>query len=270
MKIRLWQTQGMRYILIALLLAPTLAIAPARATDPSELSVAAAADLSFCLDALDAEFTKANPGTQVQVATGASGNFYAQIQNGAPFDVFLSADMDYPRKLTESGDADAKSLSLYAVGHLALWSTNPAVDPAKGLAVLTDPQVKKLAIANPEHAPYGRSARAALEQAGLWDKLQDKIVLGENIAQTAQFVQSGNADAGLVAYSLLKSPKLADVGRYWLLPEDSYPRQNQGVVITKHGAANPLAAKYLAFLSSPAARKVFEQYGFLLPQAPAH
>ena len=157
------------------------------------------------------------------------------------------------------------------MGHLALWSTNPAVDPAKGLAVLTDPQVKKLAIANPEHAPYGRSAKAALQQAGLWDKLQDKIVLGENIAQTAQFVQSGNADAGLVAYSPASSaPKLAGVGRYWLLPEDAYPRQEQGVVITKHGAGNPLAARYLAFLASPAAHKVFEQYGFLLPQAPAH
>jgi molybdate transport system substrate-binding protein len=256
----------MRYLLAVLL----LALSPARAAETHELSVAAAADLSFCLDALDAEFVKANPGAQVKVATGASGNFYAQIQNGAPFDVFLSADMDYPRKLIESGDADAKSLSLYAVGHLALWSTNPAVDPAKGLGVLADPQVKKLAIANPEHAPYGRSARAALQQAGLWDQLQDKIVLGENIAQTAQFVQSGNADAGLVAYSLLKAPKLAGVGRYFMLPEDSYPRLEQGVVITKHGAANPLAPKYLDFLASPAARKVFEQYGFLLPQAPKH
>lgn len=257
----------MRRLLMTLLLA--LSALPARAQDAAQvLNVAAAADLSFCLDALDAEFARQAPGVEIKVATGASGNFFAQIANGAPFDVFLSADMDYPRKLAEAGQADARTLSMYAVGHLALWSTDPKVDVGKGLAVVTDPAVGRLAIANPDHAPYGRAAKAALQQAGLWDRVQDKLLLGENIAQTAQFVQSGNASAGLVAFSLLQSPKLAGVGRYLLLPEDSYPRLEQGLVITRHGAANPLAARYVAFLASPPARRIFEQYGFLLPQAP--
>ncbi|MBV8062205.1 MAG: molybdate ABC transporter substrate-binding protein, partial [Nevskia sp.] len=150
-------------------------------------------------------------------------------------------------------------------GHIVLWSTNPAVDVSQGLKVLSGGAVKKFAIANPDVAPYGRAARAALQSAGLWDALQPKLVRGENIAQTAQFVQSGNADAGIVALSLVLAPQVAGTGRFYRIPEDQYPVLEQGAVITARGAANPLAKAYIEFLRSPEARAVFDKYGFLLP-----
>lgn len=245
--------------------AALLCLGAAHAAD--SLTVAAAADLSLCLDELDAAFRQAHPGVEVKATTGSSGNFLAQIRNGAPFDVFLSADMAYPRELVKDGLAEEPSLTLYATGHLVLWSTNPGVDVSQGLAVLSTAAVKKFAIANPDVAPYGRAARAALQSTGLWDRLQGKLVSGENIAQTAQFVQSGNVDAGIVALSLVQAPKLAGVGRYQLIAEDRYPRLEQGGVITAHGKDNPAARAYIEFLRSPAARAVLDKYGFLLPKS---
>ncbi|MEI9960048.1 MAG: molybdate ABC transporter substrate-binding protein [Limisphaerales bacterium] len=199
-------------------------------------------------------------------ARGSSGNFFAQIQRGAPFDVFLSADASYPQKLIESKTADAASLTPYAVGRLVLWTMNTNLLVTDGLNVLTNVSVRKIAIASPEHAPYGRAAKAALESVKLWEPLQPKIVLGENIAQTAQFVQTGNADAGLIALSLVSAPKLKNVGRWWLVPETLHPRLEQAAVLTMQGAENPDARAYLEFLRSPAARKVFDQFGFRLPE----
>ena len=247
----------------AALLAALLPSAPAaRAAD--SITIAAAADLVFCLDELDATFKQAHPGADLKVSSGSSGNFTAQIKNGAPFDVFLSADMSYPRDLVKAGLADEKSLTQYAVGRLVFWTAKPAsVDVTKGLAILAQPEpVRKLAVANPDHAPYGRAAKEALQHEKLWDAVQPRVVLGENIAQTAQFVETGNADAGLVALSLVLSPRLARVGKWQEIPADFYGKLEQGVVLTAAGAKNPLARAYLDFLRSPAARQIFDRYGF--------
>ena len=249
----------------AALLVCLLPAAPAaRAAD--SVSIAAAADLVFCLDELDATFKQAHPGADLKVASGSSGNFTTQIKNGAPFDVFLSADMSYPRDLVKAGLADEKSLTQYAVGRLVFWTARPeSVDVTRGLAILASPEpVRKLAVANPDHAPYGRAAKEALQHEKLWDAVQPRVVLGENIAQTAQFVETGNADAGLVALALVLSPRLAKVGRWQEIPVDFYGKLEQGVVLTNAGAKNPLARAYLEFLRSPEARRVFDRYGFRL------
>lgn len=230
------------------------------------VSVAAAADLVYCLEDLNAAFDKTHPDVELKSSTGASGNFFAQIKNGAPFDVFLSADVNYPKELIKAGLADEKSLQMYAIGHLVVWTTLDKVDVSKGVESLAAPGLGKVAIANPEHAPYGRAAKAAIEHAKLWDTLKDKIVYGENIAKTAQFVETGNADAGIVALSLVLSPKLTKKGKWVEVPESDYPRLEQAAVLTKKGAENPMAAKYLEFLRSPEARAVFDRYGFRLPQ----
>ncbi|MDZ7266550.1 MAG: molybdate ABC transporter substrate-binding protein [candidate division KSB1 bacterium] len=227
--------------------------------------LAAASDLVYCLEDLNAVFMKENPGVSLQVATGSSGNFFAQIKHGAPFDVFLSANLDYPKALVRAGLADSSSLTIYAIGRLVLWTMHSEIEVRRGLAVLREARIRKLALANPEHAPYGRAAKAALEQAQLWQALQSKLVIGENIAQAAQFVQSGNVEAGIVALSLVLSPRLHKLGTYWEIPETSHPRLEQGAVLTRRGAGNPAAQKYLAFLRSAAARTIFDRYGFRLP-----
>ncbi|MEW6611245.1 MAG: molybdate ABC transporter substrate-binding protein [Pseudomonadota bacterium] len=230
------------------------------------LRIAAAADLVYCLDDLNALFKKQHPQADVKLSTGSSGNFFAQIQGGAPYDVFLSADMKYPQALVQAGLADPASLTRYAIGRIALWTLRRDVDVSRGLVVLKDPAVRRIAIANPSHAPYGRAAQSAMARAGVWDAVQGRLIMGENISQTAQFVQSGNADVGVVALSLLKSPKLAGQGSYYAVPLDSYPRMDQGLVLTRRGAANPLARAYIEFLRSAEARAVFNRYGFLLPE----
>ena len=230
-----------------------------------ELTIAAAADLTYCLEDLNAGFRQMHPDADIKVSTGSSGNFYAQIANGGPFDIFMSADMGYPRKLIEAGQADGKTLTRYAIGKLALWTMDAKLDLSAGLAALRQPQVKRIAIASPEHAPYGKAAQQALEAAKLWDELQPRIVRGENIAQTAQFVQTGNVDVGIVALSLLKAPKLQGVGHAVLVPAGAFPQMDQGAVVTLHGQSNPLAAAYMVFLATPAARAIFDRYGFELP-----
>jgi len=158
----------------------------------------------------------------------------------------------------------------YATGRLALWTTDPAIDVVKGFSIVLDPAVHTVAIANPDTAPYGRAAKAALEKAGLWSQIHEKLVTGENIAQTAQFVQTGNADVGLVALSTLKSPKMAGVGRCWIVPEDAFAPIAQGAVVTKIGASNPLSRGYVEFLTSPEAAAIFERFGYAQPRPPQH
>jgi molybdate transport system substrate-binding protein len=234
---------------------------------PATVSIAAASDLVFCLEALDAEFSRGEPAVRLTVVTGSSGNFFAQIRNGAPFDVFLSADLRYPRELIAAGAADAASLTRYALGRLVLWTTRKDLDPASLAAVANDLRVKKFAIANPAHAPYGRAAREALEALGVWAAVQPRLVLGENIAQTAQFVETGNADAGIVALSLVAATPLRDVGRWAEIPSALHAPLEQGAVLTTHGAANAAAGRYLAFLRSAVARSIFDRFGFRLPPA---
>ena len=252
--------------LLILLLAATLSM-PALARP---LLVAAASDLGYCIDELVGAYRKTAPDAELKVSLGASGNFFAQIRNGAPFGVFLSADMDYPRQLGKLGAADGATLTPYAIGRIALWTLDPQIDPARGLASLAgDARIKRVAIANPVTAPYGRAARAALERDGLWQALQPKLVVGENIAQTAQFVQTGNAQIGIVSFATLRSTKLAGVGRYALVPHDSLPPIEQGAIVTRAGAGNPHAAGFVRFLGSPEARAILARNGFELPPGPA-
>lgn len=248
-----------------LALALLLAVPPAAVRAAEAVSVAAAANFVYALDALNAEFQQAAPAVKVTTATAASGSLVAQIRNGAPFDVFLSADLDYPRALIKAGQADASSLTIFATGRLVLWTTRPGLSPDNLAATVRNPAVKKLALANPATAPYGRAARQALEKLGLWVDLQPKLVFGESVSQTAQFVDTGNADAGFVALSLLFAPNLRDKGRWLAVPAALHEPLAHGAILTTRGATNPAARRYLNFLGSPAARTILARFGYDVP-----
>jgi molybdate transport system substrate-binding protein len=259
-----------RHLVSLAVLAATALAGPALAADPTHagtLSIAAAANLVYALDALDTEFNRGAPDVKVTTVTGASGNLVAQIRNGAPFDVFLSADLDFPRALIASGQAQATTLTTFAVGRLVLWTTRKDLDVSDIAAAIRSAQSHKIAIANATAAPYGRAAKEAMERMGVWADAQPKLVVGENISQTAQFVETGNADAGFVAMSLVLSPKLKEKGTWKEVPAGLYGSLEQGAVITAHGASNAAAQAYLSFLRGPAARKILEEYGYGLPAA---
>ncbi|MGA2903538.1 MAG: molybdate ABC transporter substrate-binding protein [Candidatus Korobacteraceae bacterium] len=248
-------------VLIISLLSPLLVA--------QELRVAAAADLNYAMQDLAARFQQ-KTGSKVDLSFGASGNFYSQIQNGAPYDLFFSADLGYAGKLAAAGLIERASLRTYAVGHLVLWVPNSSkLDPGKlKMDLLLQPSVQRIAIANPQHAPYGRAAMAALEHFGLKDKIAGKLVLGENISQAAQFVQSGNAEAGLIALSLALSPAMKNAGSYWELPADSYPELEQAVGILSSSKHQQAAQAFIDYISSPEGTAVLEQYGFRVPSRP--
>jgi molybdate transport system substrate-binding protein len=252
---------NLRNLLVALALVVS---ASARIENP-QLSVAAASNLVYALDALNAEFRRSAPEIKLTVATGASGNLIAQITNGAPYDIFLSADLDYPRALIAQGGADAKTLTIFSIGRLVLWTTRADLDVSDPAVTVRNPAVRKIAVANPATAPYGRAAQQALEKLGAWSGAQPKIVIGENVTQAAQFVETGHADVGFVALSLVLSPKLKDRGRWAEVSATLYAPLEQGAIITARGAKNPAAARYLTFLGSPAARKILQDYGYALP-----
>ena len=233
----------------------------------SELLVAAAADLNPALNEIARQFQK-NKGTQVKVSFGASGALTQQIQNGAPFDVFFSADMDYPRQLIGQGQADAASLFQYSLGKLVLWvPASSSLDVEhKGMDILLDSSVKKIAIANPQHAPYGRAALAALKHAGLYERLADRLVLGENVSQAAQFAESGNAQAGFVALAHAMSPAIKNMGKFWMVPADYYPPLEQGVVIITRSQNKTEANAFLNYVKTKGASEVLRKYGFALSQ----
>ena len=240
---------------------------PSLASVTRRVAVAAAADLRFAMDDLIATFGATNPGVTVEATYGSSGTFFTQISEGAPFDVYFSADAEYPRRLEAAGRAEGGSTQLYGVGQIVVWVPNDsALDvEARGLEALTDPSVRTIAIANPEHAPYGRAAVAALKTAGIYNAVESRFVLGENISQAAQFVESGNADIGVIALSLAVAPSLKDQGRYAVVPVESYPRLEQGAVVLK-AAVDPEAARaFLDFVFGPEGRTVLDRYGFLLP-----
>ena len=196
-----------------------LSAACGRRAEPHKVSIAAAADLQFALEGISGAFRAAHPDVDVQVAYGSSGNFYAQIRNQAPFDVFLSADVEYPRKLAQEGIGARDSLFVYAVGRIVVWV--PASSPLDPATALRAASVRHVAIANPQHAPYGRAAEAALHSLGVYDSVVGKLVLGENVAQTLEFVQSGAADMGIVALSLALAPPVRGQGRYWEVPAEA-------------------------------------------------
>jgi len=228
--------------------------------------IAAASDLKFALEELTGQYT-AQTGRKVKLAFGSSGNFRRQIAEGAPFELFMSADEGYVLALAEEGYTLDKG-ALYAIGRIVLMV--PAGSPVRAdgamkdlRAAIDDGRLKKLAIANPEHAPYGRAAREALMKAGLWEKVQPRLVLGENIAQATQFVTSGGAEAGIIAYSLALSPSVSKLGSFALLPAEDHQPLRQRMVLTKR--ASESAKNFYRYVQSPPARAVFEQYGFVLP-----
>jgi molybdate transport system substrate-binding protein len=229
------------------------------------VTIAAASDLTYAMNEVAANFEKAT-GCTVRLSMGSSGNFLTQIENGAPFDVFFSADIAYPKKLEAEGLAAPGSTYLYATGKIVLWTRKDSrVDVGKGFSSLRGPAVQKIAIANPAHAPYGRAAEEALRQSGVYDAVKDRLVLGENISQAAEFVESGNADAGILALSLVVSPAIKDKGRAWNIPENLYTPIQQGAVIVR-GAPNPQGARqFLVYIKMPATAALLERYGFSLP-----
>lgn len=266
---------GLRPWTIAGLLAAGLGLigvsreASARQSAPGSLAVAAAADLQTVLPELISRFRR-DTGVAATVSFGSSGNFFAQIQNGAPFDVFLSADIDYARRLIASGHADASSLYEYATGRIVLWTRNDSgIDVRGGLSVLKDERVRRIAIANPEHAPYGRAAAAAIRAATMDDAVRGKLVLGENISQAAQFVESGNATVGIIALSHAVGPALRSSGTYFLIPSTTHPPIRQAAVVVSSSRNKAIAAQFLAYLRRPEVAQLLERSGFSAPLAAA-
>jgi len=227
-----------------------------------EITVAAAADLQFAMEDVAARFQK-ETGKTAKLIYGSSGNFFQQIQNGAPFDMFFSANLDYPKKLEAAGLTEPGSYYQYAKGKIVIWVRNESkLDLSSGMKVLLDPSVKKIAVANPQHAPYGQAAVAAMQNEKIYEQVKDKFVLGENISQTASFVVSGSADAGIVALSLALSPNMKDKGRYAEIPADEYPPIEQACVILGSSNNKETARQFLSFVKTTAIGDVLKSYGF--------
>ena len=230
-----------------------------------ELTIAAASDLQPVMKAIVTRFEK-ETGSKTKITYGSSGNFFAQLQNGAPFDVFLSADIEYPRRLEVAGLVEPGSMYEYATGMIVLWvPSNSHIDVNQGLGVVADPQVRRLAIANPAHAPYGRAAEVALKNAGVWPQVSSKLVLGENISQAAQFANSENADAAILALSLVLAPAMKDKGRYFVVPQQMYPPLRQAAVVIRGSGHKIVAGRFVEFLRIPQTRSFLARYGFEVP-----
>lgn len=230
------------------------------------LRVAAAASLQGVLDEAAAAFERAHPGTKVELSYGASGSLAAQIQQGAPFDLFLAADLVYPAKAAENGHGRG-AVFPYATGRLALWVRKDlGLDPAReGLALLRDARIAHIALANPKLAPYGAAAEAALRSAGLWDTLQAKLVFGGNIAQAAQYLQTGAAEAGFIAASEARHQDLQAAGAAWTVPGSLHPPLTQGGLLLTNGSAPAAAEAFAAFLRSAEGQALFARAGFGAP-----
>jgi molybdate transport system substrate-binding protein len=222
--------------------------------------VAAAADLKFAMDSVITVFRAANPDVTIQASYGASGNFFAQITNSAPYDLFFSADMDYPRKLQEQ-QLTLGAVKQYAVGQIVLWSKQ--LDPANDkMNTLLNNTVKKIAIANPAHAPYGKRAQESLLYYKLYDQVKDRLVLGENISQTAEFVSSGAADIGIIALSLASSPAMHNQGgKYWLIPAEAHQPLQQGYTLLQHAKGNAGAQRFSDFMGTAKAVSILKYFG---------
>jgi molybdate transport system substrate-binding protein len=234
----------------------------AKKSTPTQLSIAAAADLRFALDDLVKDFEAKYPATKVNVTYGSSGNFFAQIQGGAPFDLFLSADMAYPRKLAEGG-LGADDLFFYGIGRIVVWvpKGSPLDVDKLGIKALLEPSVRKIAIANPEHAPYGRATVAALKALNVYDQVASRLLYGENVEQPALYVFGGAADIGVIALSLALAPQMHDAGRFWQIPLDAYPRIKQGGLILKSSKNIEMDRCFRNLLLGDQGREVLVRYG---------
>jgi molybdate transport system substrate-binding protein len=208
------------------------------------------------------EFQK-EKGKSVELVFGSSGNFFQQLQNGAPFDMFFSANLDYPKKLEAAGLTDPGSYYQYARGRIVVWVPKDSkLDLSSGLQALLNPSINKIAVANPQHAPYGQAAVAAMKKEGIYDKVKDKFVLGENISQTASFVISGSADVGIVALSLALSPNMKGQGRYAEIPSTEYPPIEQACVILSSSRNKETARQFLLFIKTTVVADTLKRYGF--------
>lgn len=243
-----------------------LILIPLLHTESSTLTVAAASDLQFALGEIVPAFEKAT-GSVVKLSYGASGSFVAQIIAGAPFDLFFSADEAYPKRLIETDFAVPESFYRYATGRLVLWVPNasPIDLTREGMQALLHPSVKRVALANPAHAPYGKAAVAALQSAGIYERLQPRLVFGENISQAAQFVESGNAEVGLLSLSHSLAAPMKERGRFWLVPSEAYPPLQQGVVILRRSKEPLLAQSLIDFIKGREGKVILERYGFTVP-----
>jgi molybdate transport system substrate-binding protein len=236
--------------------------------DPREVRVAAAADLNFALMDVIEAYRKLHPDTAVTMTPGASGVLFAQIVNKAPFDIFLAADVEYPRKLIEQGVAEKNSDFLYAVGHLVIWvpKASPLDVEKTGIDTLLDPRVKKIAIANPRHAPYGRAAEAALKSLDVYDRVQDKLKFSENVGLAAQVAHRGLVDAAILPVSMVTAAVFRNQGRYWDVPEKAHPRLLQGGVILPWAKDRQATESFRDFLLSPDGQAILKRFGFTPPK----
>jgi molybdate transport system substrate-binding protein len=241
-------------------------ISPAQAQTPDVPNIAAASDLKFALDEIAAKFAE-ETGMTVQPTYGSSGNFFRQIAQGAPFQMFLSADEAFIQRLHEQGRT-VDGGQLYAVGRIVLFAPMGSPIEVDGMlsdlkAAVEDGRLTRFAIANPEHAPYGRAAEEALRSQGLWEAILNKLVLGENVSQAAQFATTGSAQGGIFAYSLALSPAVNSLGDYVLLPEEWHGPLRQRMALIKD--AGETARAFHAYVQEPEARAIFRRYGFALP-----
>jgi molybdate transport system substrate-binding protein len=259
----------MKKHLVRMLLTFLAAVSICQLCIAQEITVAAAADLQFAMQDLSARFQK-ETGKSVKLISGSSGNFFQQIQNGAPFDMFFSANLDYPKKLEAAGLTEPGSYYQYARGKIVIWVPKDSkLDIGSGLQSLLDPSIKKIAIANPQHAPYGQAAVATMQAEHVYDKVKDKLVLGENISQTASYVVSGSADVGIVALSLAMSPNMKDKGRYTEVPAGDYPPIDQACVVLSSSKNKEVAKQFLSFIKTAAVGDLLRSYGFDVAHAPA-
>ncbi|PWT84990.1 MAG: molybdate ABC transporter substrate-binding protein [Blastocatellia bacterium] len=235
-----------------------------RSAAAQNLTVAAASDLQSVLPEIASRFER-DTGQKVTLTFGSSGNFFTQIQNGAPFDVFLSADIEYPRRLEQERTAEPGSLYEYARGRIVLWTRRDSgVDIARGFGALTTSAVRRVSVANPDHAPYGRAAVAALRAEHVYEQVRGKLIMGENISQAAQFAQSGGAEVGIIALSLALSPALKSSGVYFEVPDSLYPPIEQAAVVIATSRRKPLARQFIEALKKPEVVQVFQSYGFAI------
>lgn len=229
-------------------------------TQAQTVKVAAAANLRAVFDEIKSTYAQANPKTNVSANFGSSGTLLQQIMNGAEFDVFMAADNSFPVKLKDQGAASGE-MKVYALGKLVLWSNT--LDVSKGMEILTDPSVKRIAVAKPELAPYGDRAIACLKQAGIYDKVKDKIIYADNISQTAQFAQTGNAEVAFLALSLTMTPDMK--GSVYVVDPKLYKPVEQAMILVKGWKTNPEAAKFMKFVLSAECKPIFEKYGYIVP-----
>lgn len=228
------------------------------------LRIAAAADLRYALDDIVELFGEAHPDIDIGVVYGSSGRMTTQIINGAPYDIFFSADIAFPERLQLEGMTVTEP-AVYALGRIVLWS-NTLDASTLTLEDLTSDAIRRIAIAQPAHAPYGQRAREALQSAGVWEAVQDKLVFGENIAHAAQMTESGAAQVGIIALSLATFPALAKQGHY-LIDDAMHQPLTQSYVITRRGADKPGARLFAEFMNTGKARAVMARYGFMMPEA---